>query len=113
MAEHWYTRQGKPCYTVLGKNGKERDTTLADARKLGLVPSVTTIIREASAPALERWKREQMMLSALTLPRNEGEPEAEWLKRVLVDAEETARKAAERGTEIHDAIEKGFRGELE
>ena len=31
-AGHWYRLDGTPCYTVVGKNGKERNATLADAR---------------------------------------------------------------------------------
>lgn len=107
---HWYGRDGSPQYTVIGANGKERDTNLRDARKLGLVPSVTTIIKCAAAPGLERWKREQMMLSALTLSRQEGESEVAFLARVEHDSRETARKAAERGTSIHAAVQGHFEG---
>ncbi len=35
---HWYTKDGTPAYTTIGKTG-ERATTLRDARKLGLLPS--------------------------------------------------------------------------
>ena len=31
---HWYTQEGDPMYTVIGANGKERNTTLRDARKI-------------------------------------------------------------------------------
>ena len=41
---HWYTQEGEPMYTIVGANGKERNTTLRDAKKEGFVPSVTTII---------------------------------------------------------------------
>ena len=30
---HWYTQEGEPMYTVIGANGKERNTTLRDAKK--------------------------------------------------------------------------------
>ena len=43
-AGHWYTQEGEPMYTIIGANGRERNTTLRDAKTLGLVPSVTTII---------------------------------------------------------------------
>lgn len=111
-AGHWYCLDGKPAYTVTGKNGKERNTTLADARKAGLVPSVTTIIRCAAAPGLERWKAEQLLMSALTLPRMLDELEADWLDRVRIDSREQARKAAERGQNIHGALERHYRGEI-
>lgn len=107
---HWYTAAGEPCYTLTGKNGQERNTTLRDARTMGLYPSVTTIIRAAAAPGLDNWKQDQAILSALTLPRRNGELEVDWLKRVKQDAKETARKAADRGSEIHGAIERHFKG---
>lgn len=111
-AGHWYRLDGAPAYTVTGANGNERPTTLRDARKLGLVPSVTGIIRTAAAPGLEKWKRNQVLLSALTLPRVENEPETSWLARVERDWQEQGGKAAERGTAIHAAIERHYRGEL-
>jgi hypothetical protein len=108
-AGHWYALDGTPCYTTLSKDGTERPTTLRDARKLALVPSVTTIIRQAAAPALEKWKRDQLMMAALTLPRRPHESEIDWLRRVEQDSQETGRKAADRGTEIHGAIERYYR----
>jgi len=108
---HWYRLDGTPAYTIVGKNGKERNTTLRDARELTLVPSVTTIIRCASAPQLEKWKRNQVLLAALTLPRNEGEAEDAWLARVEKDWQESSRNAMDRGTEIHGAIERSYRGQ--
>lgn len=110
-AQHWYTREGDPAYTVKSRDGSDRPATLRDARKLGLVPSVTSIIKCAAAPGLQRWKTEQMMLSALTLPRLDGEPEAAWISRVWTDSGETARKAAEKGTAIHAAIQGHYEGE--
>lgn len=108
---HFYTKDGTPAYTIIGKNGKERPTTLRDARKLGLVPSVTTIIGCASAPALTNWKIDQAILSALTLGRLEEETEKEYIDRIKADAQEQARKAAERGTQIHAVVQSGFEGE--
>ncbi len=111
-SSHWYSLTGEPRYTIVGKNGKERPTTLRDAREHNLVPSVTTIIRCAAAPGLEKWKREQLLLAALTLPRAPGESETDWLVRVERDSQETGRKAADRGTLIHGAVERHYRGEI-
>lgn len=108
---HWYTQEGEPAYTVIGKNGKERATNVKDARELGLVPSVTTIIRCATSFGLERWKAEQLLMAGLTLPRLPDEPEKTWLARVWQDSSEQAKKAAEHGTRIHAAIEGHFRGQ--
>jgi hypothetical protein len=104
---HWYTKQGTPAYTTIGKTG-ERPTTLRDARKEGLLPSVTTIINLMSKAGLDTWKQQQVLLAALTLPRQTNEPEQEWLKRVMQDSKATGREAAERGTAIHAIIESYF-----
>ena len=104
---HWYTKDGHPAYTTIGKTG-ERPTTLRDARKLGLLPSVTTINGMLSKAGLDTWKQQQVLLAALTLPRSEGESEQEWLARVMQDSKATGREAAERGTAIHAVIEEYF-----
>ena len=66
---HFYSPNGDTAYRIVGKNGKERNTTVKDARELGLLPSVTTIIGCAAKPALDVWKQQQAILAALTLPR--------------------------------------------
>jgi hypothetical protein len=107
---HWYLPDGSPAYRIVGKNGKERNSTVKDAREHGLLPSVTTIIGCASKPALDVWKQQQAILSALTLPRLVGESEEDWLSRVVSDSKETAKQAAERGTQIHGVIEAFYEG---
>lgn len=108
---HWYSSSGEPVYEVPRADGKGlRPATLADARKLGLYPGVTGVINCAAKPGLERWKREQVLMAALTLPRLDDEPESGWIKRVFQDSEEQAKKAAEKGTQIHAAIEHWFYG---
>lgn len=105
--QHWYTRTGEPAYEMKGANGNMRAPTLRDARKLGLVPGVSTIIGCCAKPGLEVWKIDQAIMAALTLPRIDGESSDSFVSRVKVDAKETARKAAEKGTAIHAAIQ-GF-----
>jgi hypothetical protein len=106
-SQHWYTKDGAPAYTIQGKTGV-RNTTLRDARKLGLLPSVTTINGMLSKAGLDTWKQQQVLLAALTLPRQPDEPEADWLARVMQDSKATGREAAERGTAIHAVIEAYF-----
>ena len=105
---HWYDQQGNPAYTMIGKNGKERNTTLRDARVLNLYPSVTTILSVAARPGLERWKQEQLLLASLTLPRHEDEPELDWIARVVQDGRSVSKDAAKRGTDIHNVLESYF-----
>jgi len=109
---HWYDREGNSAYSIIGKNGQLRPTTLRDARTLNLCPSVTTIIGVAAKPGLDTWKQQQVLLSALTLPRQTGEPEQSWLERVMMDSKQTGRVAAERGTAIHAIIQSFFEGAL-
>lgn len=109
---HWYDRNGEPAYTIVGANGKARPTTLRDARKLNLVPSVTTIIKVAAQPGLDRWKQEQTLLAALTLPKVDDESDSDYIARILDDSKEAARSAADAGTDIHASIEAFYRGEV-
>jgi hypothetical protein len=107
---HWYRQDGGPQYTVKAKDGSDRPTTLRDARKLNLVPSVTTVLKIAAKPGLEAWKQEQMLLAALTLPRHDGETEKDLIARIVADSKETARRAADRGTRVHESIESWYDG---
>ena len=109
---HWYRAEdGKPQYTVPAKDGSARPTTLRDARKMNLVPSVTTVMKIAAKPGLDVWKNEQLLLAALTLPKVEGETEKEFIARVVSDSKETGKRAAERGTRIHESIERWYGGD--
>jgi len=105
---HWYKANGEPFYTIIGANGKERATRVTDARKLGLLPSVTTVIGLLDKPGLQRWVQEQVLLASLTLPRKENEPEADWLKRVIEDSRSVGKDARNRGTNMHNVLELYF-----
>ena len=109
---HFYYPDGRPCYTIVGKNGKERNTTKKDAKKLGLYPGVTTITGEAHSDGLLYYKVNQAIEAALTLPRHEGENSADYIKRVRHDAKEHARIRAEEGTAIHAYLQQLFEGKL-
>ena len=104
-SNHWYTRDGVPMYTVEAAKGGQRATTLRDARKLSLVPSVTTILNVAAKPALTNWLQQQVLLAALTLPRRPDEPEKEYIDRIINDSKEQGRSAADAGTDIHASIQ--------
>ena len=108
---HFYDRAGSPMYEVQSRNGLMRPTTLADARKLDLVPSTTKVIGDtARRPGLERYWEDQLLDSALTLQIIEGELADQRKQRIREDAKEHSRKAAERGTELHKAIENYIQG---
>ena len=110
-SNHWYTRDGAPMYTVEAVKGSQRATTLRDARKLNLVPSVTTILNVAAKPALTNWLQQQVLLAALTLPRRPDEPEKEYIDRIINDSKEQGRSAADAGTDIHASIQSFYEGQ--
>jgi len=60
---HWYDGEGNPRHFE-GKDGK--GTTLREARKLDLYPSVTTIGQVKYKFGLEKWKIETVCRYALT-----------------------------------------------
>lgn len=108
---HWYSQDGEPMYTLIGANGKERNTTLRDAKSLGLVPSVTTILGMVAKPALENWKITQAIKSAVAINKSQEESMDSFVYRCKAEANQVGAKAAKEGTRIHALIESGFRGE--
>lgn len=110
---HWYNGEGFPCHTIIGKNGKERNTNVKDARELGLLPSVTSILSILAKPQLEAWKQEQAILASLTLPRLDNETEEDFAKRVVIDAKETSLKAMGLGTDVHQYLENWLTGTMQ
>ena len=107
---HWYTTEGLPMYTVESLSGAQRPTTMRDARKKNLVPSVTTILNVAAKPGLVIWIQRQVLMSSLTLPRFDGEPENEFIARIMDDSKEQGRKAADAGTDIHTSVQGFYEG---
>lgn len=110
-AQHWYRRDGSPCYEVEAKKGGMRPATLADARKLNLVPSVTMILNIVAKPGLEIWKAQQLLQAALTLPKLPDETVDNYAVRVIEDSKAQSLKAREQGTQLHAAIEDYIRGQ--
>lgn len=102
---HWYTQNGKPAYSMTTKEGKQRSTTLRDARKLNLLPSVTTIFNIMAKHGLERWKISKAIESALATSRDPNEPTDRWHDRIIERSKKETSEAAEFGTKVHDALE--------
>ena len=108
---HWYTASGESRHVQTTKDGRERATTLRDARKQNLIPSVTTLLGIFAKPGLERWKMKSVAEAAFHLPKVEGETSDQFAERCMVKQAEPVEEAADFGTRIHDAIEKFFEGE--
>ena len=111
---HWYDIKGHPLYEIPKANGKGMKVpTLADARKLNLLPSVTTILGILDKPALTTWKIEQAVLAVLTTPRLPDEADDAYVFRVLHTEkvqDEEGKAARDRGTDIHAGLESALTG---
>jgi hypothetical protein len=112
---HWYSLDGKPCHTVPTKDGGDtRNTTLRDARKLNLLPSVTNIIGILDKPQLTKWKMREVAKAAIAIPGPQGEePVERFADRAIEAAMSQVSDAADLGTKIHNAIENLMRGSAE
>jgi hypothetical protein len=107
---HWYCAvTGEARYEIKGANGQMRGTTLRDARKHNLVPSVTTIAQVEAKPQLTRWLVEQGMMACLTLPRKPGENATEFMARALDDSKQQVIAASKRGSYLHGLLESMMR----
>ena len=114
MSEHWYcAKTGAPRYTTTGKNGKERNTTLRDAKANPgtLVPSVSTINSQLSKSGLNTWFQTEAIKAAAENPRGLQEEEKDYISRILELSKRKSQDAMARGTLIHDFIESFYNQE--
>lgn len=119
---HYYRKDGTAAH-FCGPNGSA--TTLREARKFGLLPSVTEILRLLHKEKLEEWKRKQTMSTVLRLPEDvrqflieyedtespteaQDERFAELWDGIEFRSASVAREAADEGKQIHSAIEASF-----
>jgi hypothetical protein len=114
-SSHWYSLDGKPVHTQPTKDGEgQRATTLRDARKLALLPSVTSIIGILDKPQLTRWKMREVAKAAIAIPGPQGdEPVERFADRAIEAAMSQVGEAADLGSRIHAAIENLMRGGAE
>lgn len=109
---HFYHPDGRPAYTVKMASGKgRRKTTLRDAKKLGLFPSVTTILGTLDKPGLNIWMQRQIVEHADDVKREHGESVDAYIRRIMEIARQKGKTAAERGTRIHAILEQHAAGE--
>lgn len=111
---HWYTKNGQAMHRVPGKTVAERDTTIADARIMGLLPSVSGITKMWANPGLDRWKQDITIESALkfAIQSAYGEMDEDKLySEIRAESNKVAGAAADLGVKIHAAIESALRFE--
>lgn len=96
---HWYRIDAS------GNITPAHDFDLRDARKHNAFPSVTTILKERSNPALERWKMGHLFDTILVNKRKKGEPEEAYRGRIAELCSKKGDDAADFGTRLHDALD--------
>lgn len=111
---HWYTKNGQAMHKVPGKTVAERDTTITDARKMGLLPSVSGITKVWANLGLDRWKQNATIDATLNYCRDDWT--GDWSKvkaseddhfygEVRARADASMNAASDLGVKIHAAIE--------
>lgn len=107
---HWYCpKTNSAKHTLVGANKKERGTTLADAKKLGLVPSVSGIIGLLDKPALVNWYITQTLNACIEWPYTTDIPEADWRAGIQKLSSRVQRQAADDGRIVHGYLEDHFK----
>lgn len=107
----FYWPDGRVCYEVPSADGKKQiKPDIRHAKKLGLLPSVTSIIKLRANHQLSLWKQEQILYAALTLQRLAGETDEHFVYRIMEDSDKQASQAADRGKIVHAGVQDLFEG---
>jgi len=116
---HWYTKNGQAMHKVPGKTVAERDTTITDARKLDLLPSVSGITKVWANLGLDRWKQNATIDATLTYCRADwtgdwslfkAHEEDHFYGEIRSMADKGMNAASDLGVKIHAAIEAELTG---
>lgn len=102
---------GEARHTVKTKPGAknpERPTTIADLRKNGWFPSVTTVISDIAAPDLENWRINEHLKAAYESPAIYDETFDDWARAVKERATKSTTDASDFGVEAHAYLDAAF-----
>jgi hypothetical protein len=103
---HFYTKDGQPCH--FQENGKP--TTLREARKDDLRPSVTDILGIMDKPGLSRYFQNQLLDAAWDDNTYKDVEELDWKAAVRKQAKVHSESARDAGIAVHNALEKAYLG---
>jgi hypothetical protein len=108
---HWYRPDGTPVHKLPTPDGKgERPTTIRAAKRLGLYPSVTSILSILAKPGWRSGNSTRWRWPRCARPRRRG-IRGVLVQRVRNAAFEQVEQAADLGTMIHAALELAMAGE--
>lgn len=112
---HWYHPEtgfllDRVEYKDPKRKGQYREATLADARPLGYLPSVTTILQLLSRPGLTIWQMDQVAKAAWDMADSAYEIGWDnWHKDVIKQSKEYTEWTATFGTSTHWWLNKKLR----
>jgi hypothetical protein len=96
QSQHWYHKDGRPSH----------DSDLRDARKIGLLSSVTSIDKDMFKNfALDKYKLDQLSAAAFNNPVQPHESLADYAQRIYLISLEHSSDAASFGTKLHDVFD--------
>jgi hypothetical protein len=98
-SSHWYTPEGKPAY----------NSTLTQARKFKLKPSVTTILGIMDKYIINQWKVEQAIKAAWEITKSyhfKSDDDIVYTEMVEAELTKELSKASKLGSKIHWYIER-------
>jgi hypothetical protein len=95
MGSHYYTKAGELI-----------DGDLRQARKLGGLPSPTTVLNVLGSPGLKYYFRRQMWEATVTTPRLPGQSDDDYWDTCQKWADEHGQAARDKGTDFHSLAQK-------
>lgn len=106
---NWADANGIPVYQIPKKNPKDgmKKPNITDARKLGLYPRVTSVIRLITAPILNDWRVFNAVETCWSYPPLDDnadklvEPIEGYTDRIVKMIDADLEKSSERGKKIH------------
>ena len=110
-ASHWYHPDGSPCHQVPYRDkkraaaGEMKNTTLKDAREMGLRPSVTNVLGVLAKHMLSAWGRESVLRLAANNPIAANEADDDYIKRIEKLHQVHIDELREIGHRTHAAME--------
>jgi hypothetical protein len=113
MSEHYYDIDGNPRHTMPNKSkpGQTRATTLADAKKHKLFPSVSAYLKMKAEAGLDNWRMDQVIRACYNCNIVDHMGLETYASHVKENAFAQVGDAADLGTKIHAALERYYTSE--
>lgn len=114
MSHFYDSKDGRPVYEVpMSTKEGMRATTVKDARKLALVPSVTTVTGVLDKSGLLYYFYDKIVKAVFEEPElGDHEDWDVYVDRLIKASKKESEKASKRGSYLHDLLEKYIKGDV-